>query len=294
MGYFLRQTWQNLNQNRWMNTVTLATITFSFIIAGIFLVIFLNTQELLKEWQKGMRVTAYLLDSLNADELKKLKEDILRLTEVQEVLYRSKEEALKSLAEKLREKRTLLESLPRNPLPASLEIRLKPAYQSSSGIHQLVEKLKKFPHIGDLQYGAEWIEKLSAFVILFQVLSAVLGGLLAITMVFIISNTIRLNIFARRQEIEIMRSVGATGLFIRAPFYIEGLFQGFLGASLALLILFLIFRVFLTTIYQPLQALLGNFPLFFLNEEQIGAIVLAGLFLGFLGTQVAVGRFLRI
>jgi len=91
-----------------------------------------------------------------------------------------------------------------------------------------------------------------------------------------------------------MRFVGATGLFIRAPFYLEGLLQGLGGASLAMLILFLIFRAFLKTIYEPLQSLLGHFPLFFLNGEQIGAVVVAGLILGFLGTQVSVGRFLRV
>lgn len=294
MGYFLRQAWQNLNQNRWMNSITLATITFSFIMAGIFLIIFLNAQGLLKEWQSRMRVMAYLQDNLNAEEIKKLKADLILLKEVQEVTYRSKEEALQFLTEKLKEKRVLVQGLPRNPLPASLEIRLKPEFQNSSGVQQLVEKLKNYSQIAELQYGKEWIEKLSAFVLLFQILSGILGGLLAITTIFIISNTMRLNIFARREEIEIMRSVGATGLFIRAPFYIEGLFQGFIGASLAIIILFLIFRAFLAAIYDPLQSLLGNFSLFFLNAEQIGAIVLAGLFLGFLGTQAAIGRFLRV
>ncbi len=294
MGYFWKQAWQNLNQNRWMNAVTLATITLSFIVVGIFLIIFLNTQELLKEWQSRMRITAYLSDSLSANEIKKLKDDLLGLTEVEEITYRSKEEALKSLAEKLKDKQNLLQGLPRNPLPASFEIRLKPAYQHSSGVHHLVTKLRNFSQITDLQYGIQWIEKLSAFLILFQVLSWSLGGLLAITTIFTISNTMRLKIFARRDEIAIMRSVGATGLFIRAPFYLEGLLQGLCGASLAMLILFLIFRAFLKTIYEPLQSLLGYFPLFFLNGEQIGAIVLAGLILGFLGTQVSVGRFLRV
>ncbi|MGB9699483.1 MAG: permease-like cell division protein FtsX [Thermodesulfobacteriota bacterium] len=294
MGYFWKQAWQNLNQNRWMNAVTLATITLSFIVVGIFLIIFLNTQELLKEWQSRMRITAYLSDSLSTKEIKKLKDDLLGLTEVEEVTYRSKEEALQSLAEKLKDKQNLLQGLPRNPLPASLEIRLKPAYQHSAGVHQLVTKLRNFSQITELQYGVQWIEKLSAFLILFQVLSWSLGGLLAITTIFTISNTMRLKIFARRDEIAIMRSVGATGLFIRAPFYLEGLLQGLFGASLAMLILFLIFRTFLKTIYEPLQSLLGHFPLFFLNGEQIGAVVLAGLILGFLGTQVSVGRFLRV
>lgn len=294
MSYFLRQAWQNLNQNRWLNTITLATITLSFLIIGVFIIIFLNTQELFKDWQSRLRVTAYLVDPLTPKEVEKIKENVLSLREVGKVIYHSKEEALKGLAEKLKDKKELLQGLSRNPLPASLEIYLKPEYQYSWGVQQLVEKLKKLPQIADLQYGGEWMEKLSAFLILFKVLSLILGGLLAIAVIFIMANTMRLNIFARREEIAIMRSIGATGLFIRTPFYMEGLFQGFLGASLALLLLFLIFRTFLSTVYEPLRPSLGNFHLYFLSWEQAGAIILSGLILGFLGTQVSLGRFLRI
>jgi cell division transport system permease protein len=130
--------------------------------------------------------------------------------------------------------------------------------------------------------------------VLFQVLGLGLGGLLLLTTIFVISNTIRLNIFARRDEIEIMRLVGATGLFIRAPFYIEGILQGLLGTGLALAILFVFFQLFLTKVYEPLKYILGNFPLHFLTSEQTAVLALGGLTLGLLGTQVSVGRYLRI
>jgi cell division transport system permease protein len=145
-----------------------------------------------------------------------------------------------------------------------------------------------------LQFGSEWVERFSAFVVLLQNLGLGLGGLLLLATIFVISNTIRLNIFARREEIEIMRSVGATGLFIRAPFYIEGVLQGILGSGLALLMLFVFFHLFLTKVYNPLKELLGNFPLHFLTAEQSAAVALGGLALGLLGTQVSVGRYLRV
>jgi cell division transport system permease protein len=103
-----------------------------------------------------------------------------------------------------------------------------------------------------------------------------------------------LNIFSRREEIEIMRSVGATGIFIRAPFYLEGVFQGLTGACLALGILFVLFQLFWSKVYDPLKILLGNFPLHFLSWEQGAGFVLGGLILGLLGTQVAVGRHLKV
>ncbi|MGE5253725.1 MAG: FtsX-like permease family protein, partial [Planctomycetaceae bacterium] len=121
-----------------------------------------------------------------------------------------------------------------------------------------------------------------------------LGGLLLLATILVISNTIRLSIFARREEIEVMRSVGATGPFIRAPFYIEGILQGFLGAALALAVLFALFQIFLARVYLPLKDLLGNFPARFLSPEQMAAVALGGLILGLFGTQVSVGRFLRL
>jgi len=161
-------------------------------------------------------------------------------------------------------------------------------------VNRLAEKLRGTKEIADLQFGSEWVERFSAFMVLFQVLGLSLGGLLLLTTILVISNTIRLNIFARRDEIEIMRLVGATGIFIRAPFYVEGVLQGFLGACLSLGILFVFFQVFLTKVYEPLKYLLGNFPLHFLTSNQAVGLVLGGLILGLLGTQVSVGRYLRV
>ncbi len=292
--YFFRQAWQNLSQNPWINVITLGTITVSFLVLGLFLVIFLNAQELMAEWGRRIRVTAYLADSVSGERVRRLTENVRGFEEVQEVQYRSKDEALRILEERLQGQRGMLRGLPHNPLPASLEIRLKPGYRNSLGVNKLVEKLRGAKEIADLQFGSEWVERFSAFMVLFQVLGLGLGGLLLLTTIFVISNTIRLNIFARRDEIEIMRLVGATGLFIRAPFYIEGILQGLLGAGLALAILFVFFQLFLTKVYEPLKYILGNFPLHFLTSEQTAVLALGGLTMGILGTQVSVGRYLRV
>ena len=272
----------------------MGTIALSFLILGIFLVIFLNAKGLMEEWGNRIRVTAYLQDSVNAEQVSRLKRKIGSFKEVQEVGYRSKDDALKALEERLPGREGLLRGLPRNPLPASLEIQLRPEYQNSPGVQRVVEKLRGAPEVEDLQFGSEWVERFSAFVVLLQILSLGLGGLLLLATIFVISNTIRLNIFARREEIEIMRSVGATGLFIRAPFYIEGVLQGIFGSGLALMMLFVLFHLFSTKVYNPLKELLGNFPLHFLTAEQSAAVALGGLVLGLLGTQVSVGRYLRV
>ena len=293
-GYFFPQTWQNLTRNPWLNAITLGTITLSFLILGVFLILFLNAKGLLEDWGGRIRVTAYLSSSLSQDPLNRLREKILGFEEVQEIKHRSKEEALRLLEEKMPERKELLRGLPRNPLPASLEIRLKGEYQNSEGVRSLVRKLRGLSAIEDLQYGSDWLDPFSAFMALLKVLGLGLGGLLLLATIVVISNTIRLSIFARREEIEVMRSVGATGPFIRAPFYLEGLLQGFLGAALALAVLFALFQIFLARVYEPLKDLLGNFPARFLTPEQMAAVALGGLILGLFGTQVSVGRFLRL
>ena len=293
-GYYFRQARQNLIQNPWLNAITLGTITLSFLILGLFLVLFLNTKGLLEDWGGRIRVTAYLGGSPDQEQMTRLREKVRGFEEVMEVKVRSKEEALKLLEEKIPERKELLRGLPRNPLPASLEIRLKGEYQSSEGAQSLARKLRGIPEIEEIQYGSDWLERFSAFMALLKGLGLGLGALLLLSTIVVISNTIRLNIFARREEIEIMRSVGATGLFIRAPFYLEGLLQGFLGAVLALAVLFALFQLFLSKVYEPLRSLLGNYPVQFLSLEQMAAVALGGVVLGLFGTQVSVGRYLRL
>ena len=272
----------------------MGTITLSFLILGLFLVIFLNTKGLMVEWGGRIRITVYLAGSMSQEQVTRLQGKIREFEEVQEVSYRSKEEALRILEAKMPERKEMLRALPRNPLPASLEIRLKGGYQNSEGVRALVKKLQGAAGVEDLQYGSDWLDRFSAFMILLKILGWGLGGLLFLATIFVISNTIRLNIFARREEIEIMRSVGATGLFIRAPFYLEGILQGLLGAVFALAMLFAFFQLFLSKVYGPMKSVLGNFPAQFLNSEEMAALALGGVILGLVGTQVSVRRYLRI
>ena len=293
-GYFLRQAWRNLYQNPWLNTITLGTVVLSFLLLGIFLVIFLNARGLMAEWGSRIRVTAYLSDAVGTGQVKKMQEKISSFEEVAGVDYRSKDEALKALEGSLGSRQGLLKGLVKNPLPASLEIQLKGAYQNSAGVQSLASKLRGTPGIEELQFGTEWVKRFSAFLALLQALGLGLGGLLILAAAFVVSNTIRLSIFARREEIEIMRCVGATSFFVRAPFYVEGVLQGLLGASLSVALLFGVFRLFLSQVYDPLQRMLGDFTLHFLTAEQVVAMALGGVILGFLGTQASVGRYLRV
>jgi len=294
MGFFFRQARQNIFQNLGINALTLGTITFAFLILGLFGTLAHNARALMEEWGGRIRITAYLVDNVTPEGADRLREKISGLEEVQAVRFRSKDEALKTLEGKLTNRTGLLKGLPRNPLPASLEIQLKPPFRDKPGVDGLAAKLKGITEIADLQYGTEWIERFSAFFLLLQVLGIGGSALLLLATFLIVANTIRLNIFSRREEIEIMRAVGATSLFIRAPFYLEGIFQGLAGAGLAWGLLFVLFQAFLTQVYDPLKPLFGNFPLQFLPLEYGVGFILGGVLLGVLGTCVSVGRYAKV
>jgi len=294
MGFFFRQARQYFFQNLGINALTLGTITFAFLILGLFGTMAHNARGLMEEWGGRIRITAYLAESVTAERANRLRDQIGGLEEVQAVSFRSKEEALKTLEGKLSGQTGLLKGLSRNPLPASLEIQLKPPFRDKSGVDRLAAKLKGNTEIADLQYGAEWIERFSAFIVLLQVLGAGGSALLLLATFLIVANTIRLNIFSRREEIEIMRAVGATSFFIRAPFYLEGVFQGLAGAGLAWGLLFVLFQLFLIQVYDPLKVLFGNFPLQFLPWEYSAGFILGGVLLGVLGTRVSVGRYAKV
>jgi cell division transport system permease protein len=294
MGFYFRQAGQNLVQNFGMNALTLGTITFAFLIFGLFGIVAHNARALMEEWGGRIRVTAYLADSVPAEGANRLREQIGALEEVQAVSFRSKEEALKTLEGKLATRTGLLKGLSRNPLPASFEIQLKPPFRDKEGVDRLAAKLKGISEIADLQYGAEWIERFSAFLVLLQVLGAGMSALLLLTTFLIVAHMIRLNIFSRREEIEVMRAVGATSFFIRAPFYLEGIFQGLAGAGLAWAGLYGLYQLFLIQVYDPLKVLLGNFPLRFLPWEYSAGFIVGGVLLGILGTRASVGRYAKV
>jgi cell division transport system permease protein len=294
MGFFFRLAGQNLVQNLGINVLTLGTITFAFLIFGLFGTVAHNARALMAEWGERIRITAYLADAVSAEGADRLRQRIGEWAEVQAVGYRSKEEALKILEGKLAAGSGLLKGLSRNPLPASLDIRLKPPFRNKGGVDALAERLKEIKEISDLQYGADWIEGFSAFMKVLQILGAGMSALLLLAAFLVVAHTLRLNIFARREEIEVMRAVGATSFFIRAPFYLEGVFQGMAGAGLAWGLLFVLFRLFLIQVYDPLRPYLGDFSPQFLPGEFGLGFVLGGILLGTLGARVSVGRYAKV
>ncbi|MBW2625375.1 MAG: ABC transporter permease [Deltaproteobacteria bacterium] len=289
--YYLRKALGNIWTNPFLSLVTLSTIAISMLILGLFSLIYLNVQQSLHQLGGELQITAYLQETISPEQAKVLRSKVADWPEVEEITYLSKEQALARFRSQLREYAGILEGLKENPLPASLELTLMPQYGRSGNIKELSTRLGRLTGVAEVQYGRKWMAKLRVFVEVMKLVGITVGGLVLIATIFVISNTIRLTFYSRREELEIMRLVGATDFFIKAPFLIEGLLHGLGGALLAagglsLLILFLFSHLDLPL---RLAVMAGSLP----TGQLVAGFLGLGLLLGVLGSMVSLRRFLR-
>ncbi len=293
LRYILQDALVNIRRSRWGGLASIGTIVVSFVIVGIFLIITRNLGALVAEWKEQFQVTVFLEDGITPEQLTLLKKRIESERAVKATTHTSKEEALQSFKRELRGKESLLEGLGENPIPASIQLRIHEAYQTPEALRQLSASLSRLEGVEDVLYGQEWVDRLSAAVRMLRLLGLSVGLALGMASLLIVSNTIRLAVYARAEEIEIMRLVGATKMHIRAPFLLEGMIQGGLGAGLALLVLFGAYRVTLWQLQLTPGQIFGVGVGSFLDPRWGGAMLLAGAGLGAFGSLISVGRFLR-
>jgi len=293
LRYVMRRASQNMMGNLFPNLITIGIIVISMLIFSTFTLLAFNLTNLLKTWEDKIEVIAYLKRGIPPGEVESLLKRTRLLGGVEVVRYSSPYDAMSFMETKLGRQRNLLQGIRPAILPASFEIHLKKDYRNSTKIKELVTDLKQIPEFEDVQYGQEWVDTFSILVHVLQLTQWILGGLLLIAIVFITSNTLQLTIASRREEIEVMHWVGASPGFIRVPFYAEGLIQGFLGAGLAVLFLFLLHQGLFLYLPPSMQQWLANIPVLFLPRETIVWILLGGMVLGFFGSFVASMRVLR-
>lgn len=294
LGYFLKRALVNVRQNVFVNVVTIGTITLALLIVALFLLVFVNMENVADSFSERVQVTVYFDRELPVAEQSALRSRITSLAGVSRVGYVSREEAMKRFKNRLRGQETLLEGVRPEVLPASLEITLKRSGRDTQSVETIVTALKRIPGITEVQYGEEWVKRFNTFLNFMRLLGALLGAFLVIAVIFIVSNTIKLTIYARRDELEVMSLVGATKFFIKAPFLIEGIIQGGAGALLAMALLLGSYELFLQNadsflIFNPVASGLSFLPL-----EHVGAIFLAGIVLGFIGSLTSLKRFISI
>ena len=196
------------------------------------------------------------------------------------------------LKKALRSHSALLDGLEKNPLPSSFEIVFKDIHTKRVAPKEIKEKIEKLKGVDEVQYSEQWIERFKGLMDIVNLVGFIIGGFLCLAVIFIITNTIKLNIYSRRDEIEIYKLVGATDWFVKAPFLIEGGIQGVIGGLMTLLVLYASYRIFTMKTVQLFG--LPIMEITFFPREYMIFLVLLSMGLGLIGGFVAVGRFFRI
>ncbi len=293
-GFFVARAVTNIRQNAFVNVVTIGTITLALLIVSLFLLVFVNLESAAENWSERVQVTVYFDKDLTGPDQAAFREKISALSGVSRVSYVTRDEALKRFKSRLRGQETLLEGVRPEVLPTSFEIALKRSHRDTASVENFVTSLKRIPGILEVQYGEEWVRRFNSFLNFMRLLGALLGGFLVVAVVFIVSNTIKLTIYSRRDEFEVMSLVGATRFFIKAPFLLEGLMQGMAGSVISIVLLFGLYEGFLQNAGSFLTFNPTASGLRFLPIEYIAGLLLAGAVLGFIGSLTSLKRFITV
>jgi len=286
MRSYVKRALKNMAGNLFLTATTLFTITLSVLIAGAFFLFFENTARIAGDWNQGVRVMAYLDSDFTPEDLAGVTKALKSINGVNEIRFISRETALKALKKDLESSNVILSDLGENPLPNAFEILLSPSLDTINAVNAFVSTAEQKAHIKEVVYGHGWVKEFLPMVNTLKMCAVVLGSLFVITALFVSANTVRLAFCANQEEIEIMRLVGGTEAFVNTPFYLEGIFQGFCGSTLGLLILFFLFRWVRGGI-PPEASFLNLLEIQFLSFPMVVLIMGAGIFLGWLGCFIS-------
>jgi len=263
-----------------LSALGVVTISFSLFAFGLFGLVAINIRKALDQVSERVEVRAFLSDSADIEGVAAAMKDIGEFPEVNRVDYVSKEQALERARKEMGEFADVFEA---GVLPASIEVHLRADQRSPSVVKAVADRIKTYHFVDDVRYGEEWVEKLYRMRNIATVAGIALGIAFAAVAVIIIGATIPMTVLARAKEISIMRLVGATDMFIRLPFLLDGLVKGVLGGLLALLLVWIANRAVNEYFIQTI----------FFDREMIFVGVLGGALMGVLGSLVSVGRHLR-
>jgi len=289
--YFLRRALRNMRLSPVLSAAAVFTVGVALALLGFFAIAVINVQQLTDHWTADLAIVAYLDQPPEDETLNRWLAEIRAYPEVASVTYVTRDEAFRRFSARLGSDAVLLEGLSAQFLPAALEVRLKPERRQDTAA--VVERLGRNQALGELHYAREWLERFEAFLLLLRSIGAALGGFLILAALVIVTNTIKLTLYARQDELEAMTMVGATALFIKLPYLIEGALQGLFGGLLALLVSYLTFQAVLRESLGSLLLLTGIDSIQFLPLAWQGLLVVAGMLVGLLGSMLALRKFVR-
>jgi cell division transport system permease protein len=289
--YHFKNAFLNIINNRLIHAVSIGTISVSLLFFGAFILLWVNVNEWVVQWGQSMTMSVYLKEGVERKATEKLESALKGLPGAEIRGFVSKEKAWNNLMEMLGSQARLLEGIAKNPLPASYEVLFRDVSGHRIDPKTIKDKIESMEGVDEVQYSEQWLERLEGVIYILELAGLIIGALLCIAVLFIISNTIRLTIYSRRDEIEIQKLVGATDWFVKTPYMIEGSVQGVLGGSIAFCILLVMYSLL------PVKTIhlfgLPMMDIIFLPKPYIVALFSTGFLLGLLGSFIAITRSFR-
>jgi cell division transport system permease protein len=300
IGYFATESVQNFRRNWVMSLGAVITIYLSLLLVGVSLALGAIVNNAVQSVESKVSIQIFIKDGAAASDVQALQGMLSSDPDVQSVQYTTKDQALQKFKQDMKQSPEIIQQLEGNPLPASLDVTLKDPHK----VESMVAKIKAnatFLKIADrpdnpeesLKYGQQVVDKLFAFTNVVRLVGGAFMLMLAVVSLIFINNTIRLAIYARRKEIGIMRLVGASNWFIRTPFLLEGVIQALLGALLAILSIVLLQAAILPRLgaavpFLPVSVDGG------VTAQNAVILVVVGVFIGLLGSTLALRRYLKV
>lgn len=289
--YLLREAVANVLTNRTTTLVAVATTAFTFACVGVFLLLYVNLKTMASSLEQDIQVMVYLQDDLTEQARSEIEQQLKVDRAVGSLTFVSKERALADFQAQFPSESRLLQGLGQNPLPASFVITLVADSRSSDAMRRWANRTQLIPGVSQVQYNQEWVEALAGIVRYIELAAIIVGVILSAASVTIIANTIRLALYSRREEIEILGLIGASTTFIRVPYLLEGAALGLCGSALSLVILKGGFELFRHQIHSATRFLGVDALLTFFSFDMCLVLMLVGLFLGSAGSFLSLLRF---
>jgi cell division transport system permease protein len=287
LRYACEEALTSLWRGRQAGLLSTLTIAVALFVLGGFLVVTANLQRLGREWSNAAELSVYLKDDVTAAERRAVEAAVAPGDLVAGHEYVSKSDALARFKQTFGDLAAAVDGSGGNPLPASLEVRLRPGPGVSVGVDALGARLRTMPGVADVRYDRQWLTRVLSAIDVIRGIGLVLGSVLAIAAALTVANVVRLALYARREELEIMNLVGAPQVYVRGPFVMEGVLQGGLGAVVALLALGGAFFAIQARYLTPLASALNVSSIHFLPVELCMLLVAGGMAVGCLGGLVA-------
>lgn len=289
-NFFFRETLNSLKRNGWMVIASAGTVAVSLIVFGLSLLIVANTNYITGNLESDVTIAVYLNNDLSSSKISDIKDEIKKINGVSDTTFVSKSEALTEFKKQLGDKKDMLEALEGgNPLPDQFRVKTN----SADKVAAVSKEIEAVDGVDKVNYGQGIVEKLFAITKWMRWIGYAIMVLLGLAAIFLISTTIRLALFSRRKEVQIMKFVGATDWFIRWPYLMEGMFIGFSGALFAIILITTIYSAFVSYLHQTLPFVpVQSGVAFMVGTSSILAVT--GILIGAIGSMISIRKYLRV